>query len=136
VPGLLEASGSVEVHDHGFRAERGRPYQLVLLPNRNARQLERLAQAYDVELVQLQGPRDVLDHCREQGLGLSESVVAELVGAETLAANRRARRRRALLTVAILAAFLLTLGGIAIAVDPGAEHGKVVNGRSGEMRVP
>ena len=43
VPGILQASGAVEVHADGFRAERGRPHALALLPNGNARQLERLA---------------------------------------------------------------------------------------------
>jgi hypothetical protein len=136
VPGILEASGAVEVHADGFRAERGRPHALVLLPNRSARRLERLAAAYDVELLRLDGPRELLDHCRERGLGLAESVVAELVGTERLAANRRQRRRRAVLTGVSLAAAALVLGGIAIAVDPGAEHGKVLKGRAGEIRVP
>jgi hypothetical protein len=136
VPGILEASGAVEVHADGFRAERGRPHTLVLLPNRNARRLERLAEAYDVELLRLAGPRELLDHCRERGLGLAESAVAELVGTERLAADRRQRRRRGVLTGVSLAAAALVLAGIAIAVDPGAEHGKVLKGRAGEIRVP
>jgi hypothetical protein len=56
VPGILEASGAIEVHADGFRAEHGRPYALVLLPGRNARQLERLAQTYEVELMRLHKP--------------------------------------------------------------------------------
>ena len=136
VPGILEASGAVEVHADGFRAERGRPHALVLLPNRNPRRLERLAEAYDVELLRLDGPQALLAHCRDRGLGLSEGVVAELVGAESLAAVRRERRRRGVLAAVLLALAALTLGGIAIAVDPGAEHGKVLNGRTGEIRVP
>lgn len=135
VAGILEASGAVEVHEDGFRAQRGRPSALVLLPGGNARQLERLAQAYEVELLHLHGPSELLAHCRERGLGLPESVVTELVGVERLASNRRQRRRRGLLTAAAIVA-ALTLAGIATAIDPGVEHGKVLHGRGGEIRVP
>jgi hypothetical protein len=136
VPGILEASGAVELHADGFRAERARPYALVLLPGRNARQLERLAKAYDVELLRLHGPSELLAHCRERGLGLSESVVTDLLGAERLAATRRQRRRRRAMSAAAIAAALVILTGVAIAIDPGVEHGKVLSGRSGETRVP
>jgi hypothetical protein len=61
--------------------------------------------------------------------------VTELVGAERLAANRRQRRRRGVLTAAVIAAAALILAGIAMAIDPGVEHGKVLYGRSGEIRV-
>src|SRR5262245_28753036 len=88
VPGILEARGAVELHADGFRAQRARPCALVLLPGRNARQLERLAEAYHVELLGVHGPSELLAHCRERGLGLSESVVTDLVGAERLAATR------------------------------------------------
>jgi hypothetical protein len=136
VAGILEASGAVEVHEDGFRAQRGRPYALALLPGRNARQLERLAEAYEVELLHVHGPSELLAHCRERGLGLSESVVTELMGAERLAASQRQRRRRRVLTAAAIAAAALILAGGATAIDPGVEHGKVLHGRSGEIRVP
>ena len=87
VPGILEASGAVEVHADGFRAQRGRPHALVLLPNGNAPRLERLAEAYGAELLRLDGPDALLAHCRERGLGLSEGVVAQLVDTESLAAG-------------------------------------------------
>jgi hypothetical protein len=136
VPGILEASGAVELHADGFRAQRARPYALALLPGRNARQLERLAEAYDVELLRLHGPGELLAHCRERGLGLSESVVIDLMGAERLAATRHQSRRRRALSAAAIAAAGLILTGVAIAIDPGVEHGKVLSGRSGEIRVP
>jgi hypothetical protein len=136
VPGILEASGAVEVHADGFRAERGRPHALVLLPNGNPRRLERLAEAYDLELLRLDGPDALLAHCRDRGLGLAEGVVAELVGTENVAAGRRERRRRGLLTAVWAAVVVLVLAGIAVVVDPGVEHGKVLNGRTGEIRVP
>ena len=135
MPGTLEAWGAVEVHADGFRAERGRPHALVLLPTGNARRLERLAGTYDAALLRLDGPDALLAHCRDRGLGLAEGVVAELVGTESLSAGRRERRRRRVLTAVGVAA-LLVLGGVAIVVDPGAEHGKVLHGRSGEVRVP
>jgi hypothetical protein len=136
VPGILQAFGAVEVHADGFRAERGRPHTLVLLPGRNPRLLERLAETYDVELLRLDGPKALIAHCRERGLGLSRHVVEELVGTEMLVARRRERRRRAVLTAAVLAAAAVILGGAAVALDPGTEHGKVLNGRTGEIRVP
>jgi hypothetical protein len=136
VPGILEASGAVEVHADGFRAERGRPHALAVLPNRNARQLRRLADAYEIELLQVDGPDALLAHCRDRGLGLSEGVVAELVGTEKLAADRRRRRRRGVLAAVWIVVLALVLGGIAFAVHPEVQHGKTLNGRSGEVRVP
>jgi hypothetical protein len=136
VPGILEASGAVELHPDGFRAQRGRPYALVLLPGRNARRLERLAEAYDAELLRLDGPDALAAHCRDRGLGLDEDVVAELVGAEPAAVRRRRRRRRGVLAAVGVATVAVALGGIAVAVDPGTDHGKVVKGRGGEFTVP
>ena len=135
VPGILEASGAVEVHADGFRAERGRAHALVLLPNGNPCLLERLAGAHNAELLRLDGPDALLAHCRDRGLGLNEGVLAELVGTESLAARRRERRRRGALCAVGVAA-VLALGGIAVVVDPGVEHGKVLHGRGGEVRVP
>jgi len=136
VPGILEASGAVEVHADGFRAERGRPHALVLLPGGNARRLERLAEAYGAELLRLDGPDALLAHCRDRGLGLDEDVVAELVGPETSVVRRRKRRRRGVLAAVGVAVVGVALAGIAVAVDPGTEHGKVVKGRAGEVRIP
>ena len=136
VPGILEAAGAVEVHADGFRAERGRPYALALLPNRNARQLERLAEAYEIELLEIDGPDELFSYCRDRGLGLSEKVVAELVGTEKLATDRRRRRRRGVLAAVWIVVLALLLGGIAVAVHPEVQHGKTLKGRSGEIRVP
>jgi hypothetical protein len=136
VPGILEASGAVEVHADGFRAQRGRPHALVLLPGGNARRLERLAETYDLELLRVDGPEALLAHCRERGLGLDQRVVDELVGTESLTARRHERRRRGVLAAVGIAAAAVALAGIAVAVDPGTEHGKVLKGRAGEVRVP
>jgi hypothetical protein len=136
VPGILEAAGAVEVHADGFRAQRGRPSALVLLPRANARLLERLATAYDAELLRLDGPGALLEHCRAHDLGLSADVVAELVGAEALAEGRRRRRRRGVRAAVGAAIVAIVLAGIALAVDPRVEHGKTLYGRGGEFRVP
>jgi hypothetical protein len=40
------------------------------------------------------------------------------------------------MSAAAIAAALVILTGVAIAIDPGVEHGKVLSGRSGETRVP
>jgi hypothetical protein len=136
VPGILEASGAVEVHADGFRAERGRPHALAVLPNRNARQLQRLADAYEIELLRLDGPDGLFAYCRDRGLGLSEDVVAELVGTEKLTADRRRRRRRGVLAAVWIVILALLLGGIAVAVHPEVQHGKTLKGRSGEIQVP
>jgi len=136
VPGVLEATGALEVHDDGFRAERGRPHALVLLPGRNAGQLARLADAYGAELLRLPGPDALAAHCAERGLGLPDAVVAELVGADRVQDDRRARRRGATRTAVKLAAVALALAALGIAIDGGTEHGKVLHGRAGEVRVP
>jgi hypothetical protein len=136
VPGILEASGGVEVHADGFRAERGRPHALVLLPGGNARRLERLAETYDAELLRLDGPDALLAHCRDRGLGLREEVIAGLVDTEAVAAGRRRRRRLGVVAVVGAIAAAAALVGIVHAIDPGTEHGKVVKGRAGEVTVP
>jgi hypothetical protein len=56
IPGIAEASGGIEVHDDGFRAERARPYALVLAPGRNARLVRRLAEAYGAQVVEADRP--------------------------------------------------------------------------------
>jgi hypothetical protein len=136
VPGIVEASGALAVHDEGFRAARGRPHALVLLPGRNDRQLARLAAAYRAELLPLNGPDALAAHCRAAGLGLTQPVVAELVGPERLARERRARRRRARTTALRVAAVALALAALAVVAGRAPEHGKVLHGRTGEVRVP
>jgi hypothetical protein len=136
VPGVLEAAGALEVHDDGFRAERGRPHALVLLPGRNEGQITRLADAYGAEVLRLPGPDALAAHCAAHGLGLPPRVVAELVGADNVARDRRARRRRAATVALRLAAVALLLAALGAIVDGGTEHGKVLNGRAGEVRVP
>jgi len=136
VPGILEAAGAVEVHPDGFRAARGRPAALVLLRNGNARLLEHLATEYDAELLRLDGPDALLEHCRAHDLGLSEEVVAELVGHEAVRAARRERRRLVKRFATGWAIFLVVVAGYVIVANPHTQHGKIVHGRAGDFRVP
>jgi hypothetical protein len=136
VPGIVEVAGPVEVHADGLRAARGRPHALVLLPGRNAGQLERLARAYAVELLRLDGAPALLAYCRAHDLGLAEPVVAGLVGAERIAADRRRRRRRGLVTALRVGVLALALAALGLAVGRETESGKVLHGRAGEVRVP
>lgn len=79
VPGILQAWGAVELHADGFRAQRGRPYALVLLPRGNAALLERLAATYDARLLVLRGPRALAAYCRERGFGMTDGTIARLL---------------------------------------------------------
>jgi hypothetical protein len=138
VAGVVEADGAVEVHEDGFRAERARPHALVLTPGRNAALVERLADAYGVETLAVQRADDLLAWCRERGLGLSEAVVADLLGPRHAADRQRARRRRARadalrIVLALAIAALLVLGGLQIAGDPPEDR---VFGRTGEVKRP
>jgi hypothetical protein len=112
LPGIVEAEGDVEVHDEGFRAQRGRPYAFIRLPGRNPYLIERLGARYGVEVLDVRRPEDLLAICRERGLGLPEPVVIDLVGAEAIAERRRARvrmRRIAALRIAIAIVVLAAL---------------------------
>jgi hypothetical protein len=135
MPGVVEASGAIEVHEEGFRAERARPYALFLAPGRNARLAHRLAEVYEVPVVEVGGADDVLQWCSERGLGLAQTVVADLLGVDELAARRRARRTAGRANVlriaaAIVIAVLLVLVGLIATDDPGD---RTLSGRAGEV---
>jgi hypothetical protein len=137
IPGIVEAEGAVELHADGFRAERARPYALMVAPGRNARLVARLAATYDAEVVEVDGPDAVLAWCRERGLGLAPSVVATLLGpdrfTEAKRRTRRRRRRNALRIAAVGAAVALLLGvGLLATGDPGDRR---LAGRSGPANV-
>lgn len=124
IPGVIEAAGATELHRDGFRAERARPRALLLAPGANAGLVERLGASYEVDVVRVRGPEDVVAWCRTLGLGLEPAVVTELLGPERLAREaaaraRRVRRERARLA-AVLAAVAICLGiGIAATDPPG-----------------
>jgi hypothetical protein len=135
IPGIVEARGAIEVHEDGFRAEQARPRALILAPGRNAALLQRLAEAYDVPVVEARDAQAVLAWCSEHELGLTEPVVAELLGSAELDAHHRTRRAKrraeALRLAAVLAvvAALVAIGLLA-ATDP---SGRVLQGRTGEV---
>ncbi len=113
VPGIVEAEGAVELHDQGFRAERGRPYALVLVPGRNERLIRRLAETYATPVVEVAGADELVAWCRERGLGLDEQAVLGLLGPE--AAQERVRgRRRAVIRFALWFALVLLVLAIAL----------------------
>jgi hypothetical protein len=139
VAGIVEAQGPAEVHEDGFRAERARPYALVLTPCANAKRIRRLAERYDAEIAEVRGPAELLAWCRERDLGLDEQVVAELLGNGDAAALRRERRRRyrgSALRVALALAVstLLVVAGLNLIEDPPGE--RTLSGRAGEVHRP
>jgi hypothetical protein len=129
VPGVVETEGATEVHEDGLRAARGRPYALVIAPGRNAEQVRRLAREYGVDAIEIRGASDLLEWCRERGLGLSEPVVRDLVGPVK-------RRKSGALRVAAALAIAGALVVAGIELIPPPESGKTLNGRSGEIRTP
>jgi hypothetical protein len=134
IPGVVEATGAIEVHEDGFRAQRARPYALVLARGRNPGLVGRLAVAYRVPVVEADTPDAVLDWCRAHGLGLAETVVTDLLG-PAAEEGRRARRRRArsaaLRTAAGLAAVALLLVLGLVATDSPGD--RALSGRTGEI---
>ena len=135
IAGVVEARGAVEVHEEGFRAERARPHALVSTPSRNGKLVQRLAQLYDTQVIEVRKPQELLAWCRERGLGLDERVVAELLGAEWVqqsAHRRRTRRRNNVLRVAAalaISAIMIALGA-QLADPPGP---RTLYGRTGEI---
>lgn len=136
IPGIVEASGAIEVHEDGFRGERARPYALLLAPGRNAPLVHRLAHAYGVPVVEAADADAVLGWCSEHGLGLTAPVVAELLGADELDARRRTRRAKVranafrLAAAVVIAALIAVLG--VVATDPPGE--RPLSGRAGEVQ--
>lgn len=137
VPGVVEARGSIEVHDDGFRAERARPFALVLAPGRNEPLVRRLADAYGARVVEAGGADDVLAFCRESGLGLDEAMVMELLGVDPEGRRRAGRRKVGTdalrIAAAIVISVLLVVIGLQVAKDPPGD--RVLHGRTGEIHV-
>lgn len=136
VPGVVEASGAIEVHEDGFRAERARPHALLLPPGRNAALAHRLGEAYQVPVVEAPDAAAVLRWCREHGLGLAEPVVADLLGADELEAQERARKAKVRanafrIAIAVVVAALVVVLGV-VATDPPGD--RTLSGRAGEVR--
>jgi hypothetical protein len=136
VPGVLEAQGPVEVHEDGFRAQRGRPYALVAMPGRNAKLVRRLAERYDAQVIEASRPEALLAFCRERGLGMDEAVVAELLGIDDPSERERAKLRKARIDILrVVAAFaislLLVVLGLVLITDPPGP--RTLYGRTGPV---
>jgi hypothetical protein len=137
IPGVLEAQGPVEVHEEGFRAQRGRPYALVAVPGRNALLVRRLAERYDAAVIETSRPEEVLAFCHEHRLGMDEGVVADLLGID-LDERKRAKLRKARLdalrfVAAFAIAVLLVVVGLAVLTDPPGP--RTLYGRTGPVHV-
>ncbi len=97
--GLIKAWGTIEVHEDGFRAEYARPEALILVEdprgaglNRvHVEQCKRLADAYDVPILEFEDVSGFEDHCRIHGLGLAERTVEDLFlsGRDIIASPKR-----------------------------------------------
>jgi hypothetical protein len=97
VAGVVEAKGAIEVHRDGFRAAKARPYALIAMPRSNPALIGRLAERYGTPIVEVSGPRALLTWCRENGVGMGEDVVAQLLGSAADSERRRARFRNRIL---------------------------------------
>jgi hypothetical protein len=137
IPGLVEARGAIEVHEDGFRAERARPFALMLAPGRNEPRVRRLAEAYGARVVEVAGADDVLAYCRQHGLGLDDDTITRLLGVDGEERRRAGRRKLhtdALRVVAaIVISVLLVVIGLRVATDPKGD--RILNGRTGPIHV-
>ena len=136
VAGIVEARGAVEVHEDGFRAARARPCALIATPRSNRALIDRLAERYGARVIEVSGPRQLLVYCRERGIGMTEHVVADLLGIGGPRERRRARLRETgvnalRVAVAFAVAVILVLLGLELAVDPPGD--RTVFGRAGEV---
>ena len=134
---MVEAEGAIEVHQDGFRAERARPYALLVGPHANTRLVRRLADAYGVDAVGVDGADAIVAWCRARGLGLDAGVVETLLGPDAVAAARGERRRRTRTSVLRVAAALAAIAvlvwiGLTATSNPGD---RTLHGRTGEVHV-
>jgi hypothetical protein len=135
VVGVVEATGAVELHEDGFRAQRARPAALMLTPGANVARIRRLAECYAAEVVEIDGADELVAWCRDEGLGLDEPVVDQLLGPAEIVREHRARHRRvrrdaARLVAALLIAAALGVLGMELFSDP---PGHDVYGRTGKV---
>ena len=135
IPGIAELRGVTELHADGVRAERARPYVLFLERGRNGRLLQRLAQAYGAEVVEVNGADSVVAFCRARRLGVDPSTVVALLGPARAEEHRRSKREKARLdalrlAAAVALAALLIVAGLEFANPP---SDRVLHGPTGEI---
>jgi hypothetical protein len=137
-PGIVEAAGAVELQHDGFRAERARPYALVVTPGRNASRAERLARSYDAELVHVPDADGLLAWCADRGLGLDPRTVDDILGPEherERLRSRRLKRRWAALRIAVVVAISAALLAAGWAFESGPPSSDRICGRTGCFKV-
>jgi hypothetical protein len=133
VAGIVEARGAIEVHEDGFRAARARPWTLIATPGRNTALIGRLAERYGASVLEVSGPSELSDWCRDRSIGMSEKVVMDLLGTGDPAKRRRARFRKDALRVAAALAVTALLVILGLQVTPDADGDSPLFGRTGEI---
>jgi hypothetical protein len=92
IAGLVEAWGAVEVHRDGFRAQYARPVALILRREHADGHLgglvRAIAHAHRAEVLVMDDPRELEEHCRAHGLGMGSATVEELLRAPEEPAER------------------------------------------------
>jgi len=121
IGGIVAATGAVEVHEQGFRAQRARPYALMI-GRRNPALVRRLAVRYGAELIDASDPKELLAFCDARDLGLQEDVVRSLIGAEELDRLHSERLKQAHVAVARITAFAAVTSAIVRASRAGATN--------------
>jgi hypothetical protein len=109
VGGIVEAAGALEVYEEGFRAERARPYALMV-GRRYPALVRRLAERYGAEVIDSSDPQDLIAFCRERGLGFDRGVVRSLIGADELERQRQLRLERTRRTTAQITTAVMLMG--------------------------
>ena len=82
VIGLVEASGRIEVHESGFRAERARPAVLLVGKTWSAirrRGVERVARLHRAEVLEIGQAEELVEYCEGRGGALDPESVAKLL---------------------------------------------------------
>ena len=82
VVGLVEASGRIEVHESGFRAERARPAVLLVGKTWSAirrRGVERVARLHRAEVLEIGRAEELVEYCERRGGALDPESVAKLL---------------------------------------------------------
>jgi hypothetical protein len=111
--GIVAVWGEVEVHEAGFRARFAHPTAFVLDNNAApgyARRIEAVAAAHRAAVIRVASAEELLSYCRDNGLGLGEAAVAELLEPSYAIERRRRRRARIWATIAAAACVLAGAG--------------------------
>jgi len=139
VAGVVECDGAIEVHAEGFRAQRARPHAIVLSPMRNAALIRRLADAYDAEVAEVDGPEALAAWCSDRGLGIAPAVIDDLLGPGAAEQARRERRRRSRRLVGGMLAWMVVsalLAAAAAVALPDPSGPRDIVGRGGHVHIP